>query len=391
LSAASASCSKKLARSTVPSSGGTAALRTPAGIGPTGLRPRPGRVPGPHSTAQGLGRHGFLQARARTDRTTPILYTGEGNSFARQINEPGNRVVTLQVDPNSEDLVAFTDADGFLRQYGYGGHKLTQDAWGPRNVSYGYGPAGVLVGINRGGGWTLTVTPSAAAGLVGGFVALVAPPRARLVDGLGHPTVSLIEVDGRTIERDRADGSIESWARNVHGDPTAYQDPRGLVTGYGYDGTGDVVAIGEPDGTSRRFAFDATFHHTIVSVDGRGDATTYTLNGSGDTTSMTDPLGYTTTYVWAAGLLLSTTDPDLRTTTTQYDGNRRPIVITKPGGGRTRLTYDGKGQPAEQHRPRRSYYRDSVRQRQPPAGDHRSARLPQRYALRCTGRPDPDV
>ena len=34
---------------------------------------------------------------------------------------------------------------------------------------------------------------------------------------------------------------------------------------------------------------------------------------------MTDALGKTTKYTWAAGLLLSTTDPLNRTTTTDYD------------------------------------------------------------------------
>jgi RHS repeat-associated protein len=276
--------------------------------------------------------------------STTLSYDNGPNYLLEQIDEPGGR--TVLTGHGGEDLTTFTDADGSPRTFTYSDHRLVEDLWRPRDVRYTYDPNGVLTEVNRGGGWILSVTPASAVGILAGNVALATAPQARLIDGLGNPTASTLDLDGRVLERDRADDTVETWDRNDHGDAMVYQDPLGWLTSYYYDNAGDVTSLLQPDGTTPWFTYDAQFHRLLQSADGNGNVTTYTLNATGDTTSKTDPLGNTTVYTWANGLLLSTTDPLGNTTTYSYDGNRRLVQTTTPRGGPTRLSYDGNGDPA---------------------------------------------
>jgi len=179
---------------------------------------------------------------------------------------------------SGRNLAVVTDAAGFVRSFAYDGdHHAIEDAWGPRDVSYGYASGGLLTTADRGGGVAYSVTPAAVAAT--GNAAPDAPLAVVTLIGLGETTTSLLDTDGRVWGRTRADGTTEAWDRNGPGDVTTYQDPDGYLTGYGYDGAGDVTSIAEPDGSTRAFSYDATFHMLTRSWTGTGTRPTTPSTG----------------------------------------------------------------------------------------------------------------
>jgi RHS repeat-associated protein len=276
--------------------------------------------------------------------TTFVQGTDEDDEegLTTEIDEPGSGRAFHFTHNGDGDLVLTIDAQGFTRDFSYGGHLLENDTWGPRSVSYGYSSTGSVTSIDRGGGVTLSVLPASIVVLESGE-AIPDQPYAETTTALSETTYSLLDANGRIWQRIRPDGSGEDWDRNESGDPLIYQDPDGYLTTYSYDGAGDTAEVDSPDGSTVYYAYDGTFHQMITMEDGDENVTTYSLNSTGDVISMTDPELKTTTYSWSAGLLLSTTDPLLRTTYTSYDGYRRPTALVPPEGDGTYTTYDANG------------------------------------------------
>lgn len=128
-------------------------------------------------------------------------------------------------------------------------------------------------------------------------------------------------------------------------------DPRGNVTNYAYDASGNVVKVTPPAPLgSTTIVPDALGRFTSVT-DAKGQRTTYSydaadritqllLNG---TTTCSTSAGTCITYAYdAAGNLTSRVDKT-GTTTFGYDALNRPYLKTFPGGGTSQVGYDANG------------------------------------------------
>src|SRR5262249_55432277 len=157
--------------------------------------------------------------------------------------------VTITHD-GSGNLSAITDVDTSGRSFQYdSGHRLTQDTWGPLLATFTYdATTGRLSGVNRGGGTVYTIHPQQSQSLasnpaiaLGSYVATVADP-------LSHTTSFTLDLTGRLVQEQDANGAVTQWLRNGTGQVVVYQPPQGCPTVYHYDPTsGDLLNTYYPD------------------------------------------------------------------------------------------------------------------------------------------------
>ena len=176
-------------------------------------------------------------------------------------------------------------------------------------------------------------------------------------------------------------------AYNVHGQPTSMTDANGLVTtmtydarlrltsrnvggeitGYQYDGVGQLTKVTLPDGSFLAYTYDDAQRLTALQ-DNLGNRIAYTLDAMGNRTaeSVFDPanvlaqtrtrvisnlnrlfrevgaLGQTTEYGYdPQGNVTSVKDPLNRVTANQYDALNRLKQVTDPASGITQYGYNG--------------------------------------------------
>jgi RHS repeat-associated protein len=176
---------------------------------------------------------------------------------------------------------------------------------------------------------------------------------------------------------------------NVHGQPEEIVDPNGLtttlfydarrrmtargvgaeITGFTYDGVGQLTRLTLPDGSYLDFTYDHAHRLTQIQ-DSLGNRVTYTLDAMGNrikedafdpagqlaTTRSrvydglnqliqaiggTNPAAQVTGYDYdAQGNLIRIVDPLDRATTQAFDALNRVVSIVDPAYGRTQLAYD---------------------------------------------------
>ncbi len=176
-------------------------------------------------------------------------------------------------------------------------------------------------------------------------------------------------------------------AYNAHGQPLTIVDPNGLtttlgydarerltsrnvggeITGYSYDGVGQLTKITLPDGSFLSYTYDAA-HRLTGMADNLGNRIAYTLDAMGNRTQeqVSDPanalaqtrsrvfnnlnrlaqeLGaqnQTTQYAYDnQGNVTSVTDPLNHATSNQYDALNRLVRVTDPSLGQTQYAYNG--------------------------------------------------
>jgi RHS repeat-associated protein len=254
---------------------------------------------------------------------TTLAYAG---GLLQTITEPGGRVWTLQ--HNGSDLTGVTDPTGATRTLDYAQHLLTHDSWQPLDTGFGY-TGGRLTSIDQGGGSVWTVSAAAVQGLNGPTAAFPSDAVAQVVSPLGYADSYTMTADGATLTHTRPDLRSETWTRDDHEQVTQYSDFLQQATAYHYDysasGKGDLVEVDYPDGGVVSTVYDPTFHQPTEITDQDGVVTDNTYDPStGDLLTTTVAPGTadeaTTTYVWQAGLLQSTTDPAGDVVDYQYTG-----------------------------------------------------------------------
>jgi RHS repeat-associated protein len=273
------------------------------------------------------------------------------------ITEPGNRAVSVNIstgtigNPGSGgNLIAITDADGNTRTLNYSsvGHLLVEDKWGPLDTLFGYTSGGLLDSLTPGSSSALTISPEALQGLAG-FVPATAGD-ATVTDALFLTDTYWLDAAGRPLEHEQPDGTAEAWQRNSDGQVTLATNFDGGTTQYTYDettaGHGDLLQVVYADGGTETYTYEHTFHHVTSDTDPDGHVTSWVYDTkTADLLSTTDPAGATTTNVWSAGLLQTSTGPK-GTTTYYYDANRRLDETKDPDGFITTVSYDNNGNPA---------------------------------------------
>ncbi|WP_313542400.1 RHS repeat-associated core domain-containing protein [Leifsonia aquatica] len=102
---------------------------------------------------------------------------------------------------------------------------------------------------------------------------------------------------------------------------------------YDYDGSGHLVAVHQPDGTTIAHAYDAG-GNLVKTTQPSGAARTLGYDSAGNVTSSTDAIGRTTRYAYdAAGRMTSQTDPGGHTTSYAWDSGDRMVSTTDAAGG----------------------------------------------------------
>jgi YD repeat-containing protein len=262
---------------------------------------------------------------------------------AASIFEPGGRVVGLSMTQMgfAIDLTQIGDENGNERSLTYTGNLLTEDQWDPYQSTIAYTDMGLVSSVQVGPEGPWNVAPAPTQGQYGGM---------SLTDGLGNTTIYTVDPRGHKAGIETPDGARQVWSLNPAGQPASYTDQLGRVTGYIYNNAGDLIEQVNPDGGITDYVYEPVFHKVIETIqtvqNGNNTQTEVsynTYNNVGELTSSTDADYFTTTYVWSGGLLMSVTDPLLRTTVYQYDGNRRQTVVIDPTGGRTVTGYDNNG------------------------------------------------
>jgi len=187
-----------------------------------------------------------------------------------------------------------------------------------------------------------------------------------LVDPRGHPTTHRFNGSGLVTKTTDAMGQATTYERDAATNLlVSMTDPLGRQTAYSYDGAGNVTSVTRLAGTSEavatNFTYDPTFNQMTSVTDPLGHSTTFAYDAQGRLTRITnalgqastvtpgptgqpaaiaDALGNTTQFAYAAGDLVSITDPVGNVTTRSLDSAGRLGTLTNPLGQRTSYAYD---------------------------------------------------
>jgi RHS repeat-associated protein len=216
-------------------------------------------------------------------------------------------------------------------------------------------------------------------------------------DPLGRRTRSVFDSKGNPTLLALPDDKTQQYTYNSFSEPTTYTDPNNTTT-YTYDGSGNLLSIGEPPpgpvgaGPTIGFTYtaqgfvstmtDPLSHTTTFAYDSRSRRTTQTdalnhlvtfgYDAASNLTSRTDQRGFTTTLVYdnlgrltqvllpdsnpanhptytftydPAGNRTTVTDPLNHTTTFAYDSMNRLLTITDPLNHTVTYGYDAAENP----------------------------------------------
>ena len=198
---------------------------------------------------------------------------------------------------------------------------------------------------------------------------------------------------GVTTQTD-ADGGVQTFAYDDHGNRVSASDALGYTTNYAYDDAGNVIESIAPDGVATVTTYDQPDHlpagitglrvptsstvtkaNNVVesttgnfgpepirttgyfyddaahpgdrtrTVDPQGKTTTTTFDGFGDVTSSTNPAGDRTGYGYdtGRGVVTSTVDGEGKSTAYEHDPHGRLTRTTDPLGGTKSARYDADG------------------------------------------------
>jgi RHS repeat-associated protein len=177
--------------------------------------------------------------------------------------------------------------------------------------------------------------------------------RNQITDRLGHVTNLTYEAraNANVLSRTDPTGAGTSYQYDSKNNLTRMTDARGFVTDRTYDPTTNALL------TERRQLDAAVYATTTYSyadsanpglpttiTSPRGSLTRFAYDATGNLVTRIDPDGDVTTYVYdALGRQASVTDPDGRTAVTAYDAVDRIAAVTDPLGHSTGNEYDSAG------------------------------------------------
>ena len=278
-------------------------------------------------------------------QSTKFSYSGDRVST---ISDPAGRVFSLQY--SGKNLAGIRDPDSTSRSFQYDENHLMVSQRHKRGFSesYEYDDFGLLKSGVRVDGQQFQIKPSRATGIreIGASTDPFKPAKLELLSGgtgaiadaeyTGFDRRSTnLEVDeyGRLSKSENTARTVE-MERNDIGQVTVVDDGFGYITRFSYNEAGDLLEElhQPPDGSSwsRTFAYN-TFGDLIRTVD-RGNITTEIIVDSAgnalETRVLTGDLPPVVTfYVYDThGLVVSSTDPLGRTTTTNRDSLGRTAV-----------------------------------------------------------------
>ncbi len=313
-----------------------------------------------------------------------------------QIIDPEGATVQYSYNDNG-DLIAFTNQEGDVTQYGYDyEHNLMSiiDPQGIEVLQIQYDEKGRMIGTVDGLGSSIDIfhdtenvteyvtdrngdTTAYEYDSDGNVIAVTDPlgkvtrytyddhgNQLSKTDALGNTAAWIYdERDNKLSETDPL-GNTTTWTYNGRNQILTETDPLGNVTTYTYDSKGNWLSKTDALGSVISYTYDASGNRTS-KTDCEGNVWTYTYDVYGNKITETDPLGNTTTWTYDAGgnvltetdalgnttvkeydhlgNLILTTDPLGNIATTEYNSARKRSAEVDKNGNRTEYEYDANG------------------------------------------------
>lgn len=125
---------------------------------------------------------------------------------------------------------------------------------------------------------------------------------------------------------------------------TTVTDVRGKVWTYGYDGTGRLASLQDPNLHFRyRNSYDPTSGRVTQQLDPLGNSSAFAWNASTQTATTTDAAGKQWKDVFSGNTLVQKIDPLNHVTKYEYDAKLNLVKVTDPRDNATTMTYDPSG------------------------------------------------
>ena len=269
-------------------------------------------------------------------------------------------------------LIRITDRNDNVTSLSYADGLLTRitDTYG-RTVALGYDPAGRLASVKDPLGRVTTFGYAGAGKQLMSITDPLGKTKAFAYDHLDQ-IIRKTDRDGRVFVydyvfrrpvaiKDGAGGAYfklsntSNWAydRTVpRGNPVVYTpstttktDGRGQTWKYSYDANGKITDVTAPDGTKKRYIYDAGTLLMGTQTDANGNATKSSFDAMGNPIKKVDALGNVTlmTYEPVFNMMTSMTDSNGRITRYAYDARGNRVSETDALNQVRRWTYDARG------------------------------------------------
>ena len=268
------------------------------------------------------------------------IRNGDGSERGLEVDESDNIVgvtnelghaVQIEYDDNNR-IRTMTDPLGNSRRFNYDGNSrlasFTDRTGDTRAVQYD--PVGNVSEVRNGAGEAVRFTYDGRNLLTS------------VTDDLGTSVDYGYDANGRLTSVTDALGKTGSLVHDAAGRVTGLTAPGGQTINYTYDAVGRMTSTRSATGRSRAFRYDA--RGNLSQVDAAGIITGYQFNGLGELSTLTDPNGNQWLRAYdGGGRQTSLTDPLGRTISYDYDQRGRRHEIQTPLG-LTRRTFDAVGQ-----------------------------------------------
>lgn len=277
-----------------------------------------------------------LAYNAAGDLTTITSPDGRTKSFAY---DAGHRMLTA-TDPTGAVYLKneYDDSGRVARQWDADGNERAFDYSKPGQTSYrdNLGRVSVFAFDDR----NRITKVTHADGTTASFTFDAQNNVTSSTDENGAATRYEYDAAGNLTVETGPDGQVVRYTYTAAGDVATKTDrggPKGAerTWSYDYDGSGRLVAVHQPDGTTIAQKYDAD-GNLAATVQPSGASTAFGYDHAGNLTSRTDPLGHVTTFAYdAAGRMTSQTDPNGNTTSYVWDAGDRLVTVVDPAGGST--------------------------------------------------------
>jgi RHS repeat-associated protein len=307
-----------------------------------------------------------------TGNVLRIAYNPDGT--IQSITDPTGRVTQFGYHPNRL-CASFTLADGRNAQYGYNANGCLTQAVDLQGITanYEYDSDGLMqrMTVDRNqkvfafsyqpvlDGKCIAGVTDPGGGITRYEIVSTDPRVVRVIDPAGRATTyhsqeglttQVVDVSGGTAQVEYAgglpvrtqdkNGGVRQMAYDARGNLTQFTDPLGARTTFAYDAQDHLVAQSDALGGTWRYEY--LRDNLTRRISPLGQADTYDYDAHSQLSAATDANGKKTTLHYDRfGNLVGLIDPSGHTLRFDFDpSGLRPVAVTNPRGGVTRLEYD---------------------------------------------------